>query len=159
MWKYLLICFLLGITACTGGNNNTANSGEGNDVDNEISAVDIQGQWAIENVVENDSSYVRPSEIEQGMTAYIDFNEDNTFGVMTNCNHLGGQYVQSKDSIQLNNILTTEMACDNMELEEMLRKVLPMVNTIDCINDSITRLNSDRSDSYIVLKKRVMKVK
>ncbi len=88
------------------------------------------------------------------MTAYIDFNEDNTFGVMTNCNHLGGQYVQSKDSIQLNNILTTEMACDNMELEDMLKKVLPMVNSIDCINDSIARLNTAKGDSYIVLKKK-----
>ncbi len=154
-----MICLLMGITSCTGGNNKSDKSEEGNVDDKEISAINIQGQWDIENVVENDSSYVRPSEIEQGITAYIDFKEDKTFGIMTNCNHLGGQYVQSNDSIQLKDIFITEMACDNMELEEMLKKVLPMVNTIDCINDSITRLNSDRSDSYIVLKKRVMKVK
>ncbi len=78
---------------------------------------------------------------------------------MTNCNHIGGLYHQNADSISLTEISTTEMACDNMELEEMLKKVLPMVNTIDCINDSITRLNSDKSDSYIVLKKRDMTVK
>ncbi len=149
----------MGITSCTGGNNKSDKSEEGNVDDKEISAINIQGQWDIENVVENDSSYVRPSEIEQGITACIDFKEDKTFGIMTNCNHLGGQYVQAYDSIQLKDIFTTEIACDNMELEEMLRKVLPMVNTIDCINDSITRLNSDKSDSYIVLKNRDMTVK
>lgn len=154
-----MICLLIGITSCSGGNNNSDKSKVGNSNDKEISAVNIQGQWDIENVVENDSSYVRPSEIEQGITAYIDFKEDNTFGIMTNCNHLGGQYVQSNDSIQLKDILTTEIACDNMELEDMLKKVLPMVNTIDCINDSITRLNSYKGDSYIVLKKREVTVK
>ncbi len=159
MWKSLLFCMLIVITSCTGRNTNSVKSEDGNVRDKEISVKSIQGQWDIENVVENDSSYVRPSEIEQGVTAYIDFKEDDTFGIMTNCNHLGGRYLQSKDSIKLKDIETTEMACDSMELEDMLKKVLPMVNSIDCINDSITRLNSDKSDSYIVLKKRVMTIK
>ncbi len=159
MWKYLMICLLIGITSCSGGNNNPDKSKVGNADDKEISAVNIQGQWDIENVVENDSSYVRPSEIEQGITAYIDFKEDDTFGIITNCNHLGGKYVQSNDSIQLNDMFATEMACDHMELEELLKSVLPLVNTIDCINDSITRLNTYKGDSYIVLKKRELNVK
>ncbi len=159
MWKYLMICLLIGISSCSGVSNNPDKSKVGNDGDKEISIVNIQGQWDIENVVENDSSYVRPSEIQQGITSYIDFKEDETFGIITNCNHIGGQYHQNADSIILTEISTTEMACDNMELEEMLKRVLPMVNTIDCINDSITRLNSTKGDSYIVLKKRDMTVK
>lgn len=159
MWKYLIICLLMGITSCSGTKNHSDRSGEDKIVNDEISAPNIQGQWYIENVVENDSSYVRPSELEQGITAYIDFRDDNSFGVMTNCNHLGGQYRQVNDSLRLTDLLTTEMACDNMDLEEMLKKVLPLVNSIDCINDSITRLNSDKSDSYIVLKKRNLSVK
>lgn len=142
---------MAGMAACNGSKNTSEKPAE--------SPATIQGQWLIENVVENDSSYVRPSEIEQGITAYIDFREDNTFGVMTNCNHIGGQYHQASDSIRLTEISTTEMACDNMDLEEMLKKILPIVNTIDCINDSITRLNSSKGDSYIVLKKREMTVK
>ncbi len=93
------------------------------------------------------------------MTSYIDFREDRTFGIVTNCNHIGGEYSQENDSIHLTNISTTEMACDNMELEEMLKKVLPSVNTIDCINDSITRLNTDKGESYIVLRKSNQPVK
>ncbi len=119
----------------------------------------IVGQWDVENVVENDSSYVRPSEIEPGVTSYIDFRDDDTFGVMTDCNHIGGRYQQTGNSIHLSEISATEMACDNMELEEMLKKILPMVNAIDCINDSITRLNTDKGDSYIVLKKKSIKQK
>ncbi len=158
MWKYFIICVLIGITSCAGGNN-ADNYKVSQADDKEISAVNIQGQWDIENVVENDSSYVRPSEIEQRTAAYIDFRRDETFGIMTNCNHIGGQYHQSADSINLTDISTTEMACDNMDLEEILKKILPAVNTIDCINDSITRLNSTKADSYIVLKKRQTTVK
>ncbi len=146
-----MACLLVGMTACKG-------TKEGSEKPSENTA-NIQGQWQIENVVENDSSYVRPSEIEQGITAYIDFRDDNTFGVMTNCNHLGGRYHQAADSICLTDLSATEMACDNMDLEEMLKKILPMVNTVDCINDSITRLNSDKGDSYIVLKKSPLPVK
>ncbi len=115
--------------------------------------MDIRGQWEIENVVENDLSYVRPAEVGEGFTAYIDFRDDETFGIMTNCNHIGGRYLLEGESISLTEIATTEMACDNMELEEMLKKILPVVNAVDCINDSITRLNTRHSESYIVLKR------
>ncbi len=152
-----MICLMLGAASCTG---NKGSQEQPTDSQNQKQQVEnIQGQWQIENVVENDSSYVRPSEIDPGMTSYIDFRDDNTFGIVTNCNHIGGTYTQSNDSIHLTDIMTTEMACDNMELEEMLKKVLPSVNAIDCINDSITRLNTDKGESYIVLKKSTQQVK
>ncbi len=154
--KYLFFALLIGITSCSGGNRKTEKMPV---VDNESNTVSIQGQWDIENVVENDSTYIRPSEMQPGINAYIDFKKDNTFGVMTNCNHIAGQYHQEADSILLTEISTTELACDNMALEEMLKKILPIINTIDCINDSITRLNSTKGDTYIVLKKRGISVK
>ncbi len=144
---------MLVLAACTGAKSTPNKTGDEEIGDAKIFMTSVEGQWMIENVVENDSSYVRPSDIEPGMTAYIDFREDNTFGITTNCNHLGGNYTQSNDSLHLTDILTTEMACDNMEVEEMLKKILPLVTSIDCINDSITRLNSDKGESYIVLKK------
>ncbi len=157
MWKYLMICLVLGAASCTGSKESQKQAADSENKKEHVE--NIQGQWMIENVVENDSTYVRPSEINQGMTSYIDFREDRTFGIVTNCNHIGGEYSQENDSIHLTNISTTEMACDNMELEEMLKKVLPSVNTIDCINDSITRLNTDKGESYIVLRKSNQPVK
>ncbi len=157
MWKYLMICLVLGVASCSGTKSSQEQAVDSQNQKEQVE--NIQGQWMIENVVENDSSYVRPSEINPGMTSYIDFREDRTFGIVTNCNHIGGEYSQENDSIHLTNISTTEMACDNMELEEMLKKVLPSVNTIDCINDSITRLNTDKGESYIVLRKSSLPVK
>lgn len=154
MNKFLLICLLAGMASCTGTNNSNSARVEDEVADNiETSKKSICGQWQIENIVENDSSYVRPSEIEGGTRAYIDFREDKTFGVMTNCNHLGGEYFQYGDSISLTDISATEMACDNMEIEDMLKKVLPLVNALDCINDSVIRLNSSKAEAYIVLKR------
>ncbi len=157
MWKYLMICLVLGAASCTGSKGSQKQAEDSENQEEHLE--NIQGQWMIENVVENDSSYVRPSEIDPGLTSYIDFRDDSTFGIVTNCNHIGGNYIQSNDSIRLTDIMATEMACDNMDLEEMLKKVLPSVNTIDCINDSITRLNTDKGESYIVLRKSIQPVK
>lgn len=159
MWKYLIISFLVVISACTGTKGNPDTSVMDDTKNGAACAADIHGQWDIENVVENDSIYVRPSDIKPLITAYIDFKEDNTFGIMTNCNHIGGRYYLNNDSIRLTDISTTEIACDNMEVEDMLKKIMPMVNVIDCINDSVIRLNSDKGDSYIVLKKKNITLK
>ncbi len=151
MWKdVVMIGSLAAAVACSGVRSDADSSDKSSEA---VDAPAIQGQWMIENVVENDSSYLRPSEIESGLTAYINFNEDKTFGVVTNCNHLGGAYTQSHDTIRMTDISTTEMACDNMEMEEMLKKILPTVNAVDCLNDSVMRLNTTKSDSYIVLKR------
>lgn len=155
MYRYFCFLTVAALVSCNGPKSDSASS----NTIVEKPSTDIRGQWMIENIVVNDSSYVRPSEIEPGLTAYINFNDDNTFGVMTNCNHMGGQYLQSDDSIQLSDISYTELACDNMEIEENLKLVLPIVNAIDCLNDSVVRINTSKDDSYIVLRKSVGSVK
>lgn len=50
------------------------------------------------------------------------------------------------------------MACDNMMVEDLLKQVLPEVNSIDFENDSIVRLNTP-SSKYIVLRKAPEEVK
>lgn len=152
MKKLLIIGLLAGMVSCAG-------SGTKSTQEEDKVAADVSGQWYIENVVENDSSYVRPSEIDGGVTAYIVFKDDNTFGVMTGCNHIGGQYTIEGDSIRLADILSTEMACDNMEVEDMLKKILPEVNAVDCLNDSVMRLNCSTPASYILLRKSPLEVK
>lgn len=150
MWKYLFIVLAVGMASCSGAQSGSSTSTGGAD-SNTMPTPDLRGQWLIENVVESDSSYVRPSEITPDVTPYIDFKDDHTFGVTTGCNHLSGHYSQSGDTLRLTDISWTELACDHMELEEMLKKVLPQVRTIDCLNDSVTRLNSADAPSYIVL--------
>ncbi len=159
MWKYLFFGGLIALSSC--GAKNAGDDGKLADdaAVKSVATVNIKGQWLIENVVENDSSYVRPTEIEGGVASYIDFKDDDTFGIMTNCNHIGGNYTVNGDSLSLSDISYTELACDNMEIEEKLKKVLPLVEVVDCINDSITRLNTSKGDAYIVLKKSSLSLK
>jgi len=51
----------------------------------------------------------------------------------------------------------TEMACDNMAVEDALRRILPNIATVCIQNDSITRLDSRNPSEYIVLRKATEK--
>lgn len=114
---------------------------------------DIEGQWIIENIVFNDSTYVRPAEETPGVSQHITFYADSTYSIMTNCNSISGSYSISGDSLRLNDGAMTEMACDNMATEDALRKILPCIATVDVVNDSVVRLNGDQDAQYIVLHK------
>lgn len=113
---------------------------------------DIRGQWSIENIVFNDSDYVRPDEAVLGVNQYFLF-EDSTYFIMTNCNTISGQYTVKGDSITLGDGAMTEMACDNMDTEDALRRILPRISTVDIQNDSVIRLNGTTAAECILLKK------
>lgn len=113
---------------------------------------DIRGQWGIENIVFNDSDYVRPDEAVPGVNQYFLF-EDSTYFIMTNCNTISGQYTVKGDSITLGDGAMTEMACDNMDTEDALRRILPRISTVDIQNDSVIRLNGTTPAEGILLKK------
>ena len=142
------IAVMLLASACGGGGNGTANTDTRTD-----SIKDLTGNWRIENVVENDSSYAKPQELTPGEEQYFTFNADSTFSVTTNCNSIQGTYVMNGDSLRFEPGLMTQMACDNTKVEDLLRKVMPEVRTIEFENDSTARLNTTSSPSYIILVK------
>lgn len=121
-----------------------------------MTASDLEGQWYLENVVENDSVHVRPTEEVPGVRQYILF-EDGTYSIQTNCNIISGSYNLKGDSITFGETAATEMACDNMEVEDMLKQILPRIVTVDIENDSIARLNTAGNTSYVLLRKAVEK--
>lgn len=134
------------LLASCGGQSKTADNSQ-----TELPQPDIQCMWYIENVVINDTLFARPSDIDPERNQSFTF-DDGSFGVNTNCNTLGGEYVLKGDSISFTNIMTTEMACDNEQVERLVMRILPEVRTVDCVNDSTLRLNTD-STAYILLKK------
>ena len=95
-----------------------------------------------------DSITLRPAEEKNG-NAGITF-ENGRYSITTNCNSIQGEYTLNGNSIVLHAGLTTEMACDNMQLEDGLKKILPAISTIESQNDSTIRLSSKNSD-YIML--------
>lgn len=139
------------LLASCGGRTASSDSQPEEDSSSRAGAIDIKCTWNIENVVVNDTLYARPSEVTPGIQQTFTFAEES-FGINTNCNNIGGEYTLKGDSISFSNMLITEMACDNEEVERLLLRVLPEINTLDCLNDSTLRLNSD-SSAYIVLKK------
>ena len=78
---------------------------------------------------------------------------------MTNCNSISGEYVLRGDSISLGDGAMTEIACDNMAVEDALRKILPEIATVDMENDSVVRLNCGSTAGYIVLSKPTFETK
>ncbi|MDE6696751.1 MAG: META domain-containing protein [Muribaculaceae bacterium] len=140
------------MASCTGNKGSVNNdSAEVNDIAAEAN-IDLKGQWYIENIFFNDSDYVRPAEILPDIKQYVQFT-DSTYSIMTNCNSISGYYTLSGDSITLGDGMMTEMACDNMQTEDAIRRILPEIAVIDVENDSIVRLNCRNLSGYIILKK------
>lgn len=154
---YILPAILL-IVSCSGQSNKTlSDTSKMSDADSAVCA-SVEGQWLLEHVVMNDTLEVRPADIGPESKLYAHFYNDSTFNFQTGCNAIGGQYEQKGDSIVMTNMMWTEMACEDMQIEELLRDVLPQVKTVDWSNDTILRLNTP-SSAYIVLKKCEAKVK
>lgn len=144
-------------TACTGNKETKADKVD-NAAQTEVANADIRGQWYIENIVFNDSDYVRPDETSSSIKQYIMF-EDSTYFIVTNCNSISGSYTVKGDSIKLGDGAMTEMACDDMRSEDALRRILPHISTIDVQNDSVMRLNGSAPAECILLRKAKTAIK
>ncbi|HQJ89139.1 MAG TPA: META domain-containing protein, partial [Paludibacteraceae bacterium] len=64
-----------------------------------------------------------------------------------------GPYTITGDSITFGDGAMTEMACDDMAVEDALRRILPDISTIDLQNDSVVRLNGATPAECILLRK------
>lgn len=146
------------MAGCSGSKENKTDAAVVDETLAETPAVDIRGQWYIENIVLSDSDYVRPDEAVPGVSQYIVF-EDSTYFIMTNCNSISGTYLVKGDSITLGDGAMTEMACDNMATEDALRRILPAISTIDVQNDSVVRLNGSTPAECILLRKATVEIK
>lgn len=154
---YMLPAILL-MVSCGRQNNKSLSDTSQMSESNINACASVEGQWLLEHVVVNDTLEVRPVDIDPDSKLYAHFYNDCTFNFQTGCNAIGGRYVQTGDSIAMSDMMWTEMACDEMSVEELLKDVLPQVKTVDWNNDSIVRLNAPTS-AYIVLKKCEAKVK
>ena len=150
--KFLIIPLIFPlIVSCSGGKKGSTEIKDTNNVSAINSgSVDIAGQWYIENIFFNDSTYTRPAEVCPGSRQYVLFESDGSYSVMTNCNHCVGKYSLSGNVISFRDGAWTELACDNMATEEAMHKILPLLCTVDVENDSVMRINSD-TDPYLIL--------
>jgi heat shock protein HslJ len=55
---------------------------------------------------------------------FLNFKADSSFNGNAGCNNISGKYILKGTSIKLSNIISTKMACDKLEQETALLKLL-----------------------------------
>lgn len=95
----------------------------------------LQGKWLLASYRVDCESM----KFESGSSYVLSFNEpDNSFGLTTDCNMIGGNFGITNDTIRFKNIAVTEMACDKMTVEaDMLRLLNDTTAYAVCKGDSI----------------------
>ena len=61
---------------------------------------------------------------------YVVFGKNRKFQAFAGCNKIGGDFTLQKEKINIRNIVSTEMACAEMEIENTLIKTLEEVDNI-----------------------------
>ncbi len=119
-------------------------------------SVDLTGKWLVTEIQISDGQLVRPAEVDSTAATTFTFANDSVagtvYGIVTNCNSLGGTYAVRGDSIGFNDGFSTMMLCPDMTVEEAIKSVLPQITTFSMPTDSTLRL-SGASAAYIKLRR------
>ncbi len=110
------------LSACSSGQKGSDSGAPGGDAPAQgLDMNGLRGDWRLASyridcateTFEADNSYI------------LSFNGgDNSFGLTTDCNMIGGALTGSGDTIRFINVMVTEMACDNMTVEENMLRLL-----------------------------------
>lgn len=104
------------IVGCT-ATNKSANSDENTMLD----TVGLQGEWRLDSYRIDCESM----QFEEPSNYKLAFNEpDNLFSLSTDCNMINGEFDITNDTIRFKNTLVTEMACENMTVEQSMLQLL-----------------------------------
>ena len=154
MKKLLIISAMSAALLCSCGGNGAADKADDTACDSvKCNMRKLPGKWNFVAIA-NDSINLDEAFIDSiGAGQGIVFGQDSTFSVVTNCNRIGGSYTATCDSIAFGDGFMTEMACDNMQVEDAVRFILSKLNAYTVESDSILRLTPDDANCYIVLKK------
>jgi heat shock protein HslJ len=105
-------------------------------LDREVAEPDqplVGTNWTLSSLISGDAV----SSVPAGVTATIKFSQDGTVEIHPGCNTGSGTYSISEDSIQFNDLATTDMACDGppMSVESAVLEILS-ANSITYTIDS-----------------------
>lgn len=91
---------------------------------------------------------------EQLSNVYILFTSDTTFTGKAGCNNMSGRYALKGTSIKFTNIITTKMACENLEQETAFLQLLQNTVSAYSINDNQLLLRDGASNIVFIGNKR-----
>lgn len=140
---------ILAMTACSKSNTNTTDATPAEAPAAETcTACPIAGEWAVTAIAVAGGDTIAPD----AATTRIVFLSDSSFHVSTNCNSIEGNWVAGPDSITVNPMLRTEMACDDMTAEETILAVLPAIVTYTAADSTLTLTAADPA-TFVTLTK------
>lgn len=151
--KFLAIMAIAAMISSCSTDKKNDNSAVSEEATATETIVDVNGKWAMESIVVNDTLTVRPGQIESEETQTLTFDNEGNFYATTNCNGVQGSYTISGDSISFGNTLSTRMACPDMSVEDALSQVLPQIVTVNVVNDSTIVLSATEATPSLTLKK------
>ena len=108
----------IGIGGCTANNDSKSAASAG---DTTPDTASVQGEWRLESYRIDCES----TQFDATSNYRLSFNEpDNTFSLSTDCNMINGEFGIPNDTIRFKNMLVTEMACENMIIEQNMLRML-----------------------------------
>lgn len=124
----ILITLLLAGSACCTGNKTSESKNNA-----KVDVSELQGDWRL------DSYQIDGKPTTFGAFYKLSFNEpDNTFSLSTDCNTISGEFQITNDTIRFKNIFVTEMACDNMTVEQDLLRLFNAPDAYAIYSDEYT---------------------
>lgn len=119
-------------------------------------ALDLNGQWKIVSYINLNPA---TDDVERlgldKMTNYvIRFNiQDSSFYCNTDCNSISGTFTTIANNICFTDVSATEMACDDMDLEDAMRTLLPMVTKFVVKYDNRIKLTDAFGRNLVTLER------
>lgn len=113
-----------------------------------LSNADLDGEWTIKEL----DGKKLDKENKNYRKIYFDLS-DKTFSCTTSCNSMSGIFQSNANDISFGAIAQTEMACENMETEQTLAKVLPEIRFFGHLANGDTGFYNQYNDLLMVIGK------
>ncbi len=139
---------LLLFCACSANRNDTGHSDAADSADSiQLDTAEIQGKWQLQSYSIDDHT----TSFDASPRYALSFNKtDNTFGLTTDCNLIGGLFVITNDTIRFTNTSVTEMACDDMTVEENMLRLLNDATTYAVYSPDTLRLYASDGNAIFI---------
>lgn len=117
-------------------------------------SVGLSGKWRIvEYKCIATSTPFALSTVADGSDYSLEFDNQGNVFCNTGCNLVSGHYILKGDKLIFPEITSTEMACEDMLMEESMKHILPAIKTFEIKNDTILFLKDADGHTLMELTK------
>ena len=139
----LLLIFTLLIASCGQHNTKVCSDHETGHELPYIAVGSIYGRWQLEKYHPAETSSMKLIQVKSDKIYRLQFLETGIFSCTTDCNTLSGNFVADDSLLSFQNIAWTEMACEDMSVENEMKALLPRVQRYTVTSDSLFLQNDE----------------